>query len=533
LPAEFDGVRHPDALVSARALPADYAAAPASADEGGARGGRERRTAYFATAADILLALVAWMFVVGPLSGAAPAGLRALAWASIAPRFVLAGTVGGALTGCLLSVAGLRWLLLYRRRERSAEAGLLGVLVVVVAAGAFWGLGVAFPTVRPSLHEPTYRSLGVFWGLAWVASALLTWFKRDLRAGAALLALPMFAFFPTVYRYGSVAAMAPAWIGFLLCTLAVASRTSEAASVPSPFARIASSALAVAAPAVFLVPFLAADSSDYRFEEWKIYPSDVSPIFWIVGAGVAKVILLWPRSTSARVRIVGLSLATILVVFERVRLSTAELSCSVATLAFAGYAIHRRRSLPAPAIGAPDLERLAWIAGLLMMHHALTRAGAADYLWRDWLLAAVLLSGRVVRRFFPARERGALYAVLLFFAFLANGWVTFAWTVHRLEWGFLYEWFSAPFVERHVGFLLPLILARYLLPLIVARLVLAAELGSETPYPARTTWFFVGWKVVSLFLMTVGIGCTSPTTEIYLEGAEETAIAGVLSAALL
>jgi hypothetical protein len=121
----------------------------------------------------------------------------------------------------------------------------------------------------------------------------------------------------------------------------------------------------------------------------------------------------------------------------------------------------------------------------------------------------------------------------LFFSLVATGWVTFAWTVHRLEWGFLYDWFSAPFVERHVGFFLPLILARYVVPLIVARLLLDGAFGHEAPYPGRAVWLLTGWKVASVFLLTIGIASSSSTTEIYLEGAEETAIAFVIAAGLL
>jgi Metalloenzyme superfamily len=527
LPETFDGIRHPEALVSSREIPSDYAATPAAADDPAHDGAR--KAAYFAASIDIVLAFVVWTFVTGPLAGAAPAGLRALAWVSTMPRFALAGTVVGALVGALMSAACLAWYLGRRSTTEPARArGLGGVLGVTAAAIVFWGLGVSFPMIRPSLHEPTYRSLAVFWAIAWFSAVQLTWVKRDVRYGALMLSLPVFAFFPTVYRYGSVAAMAPAWIGFLMCAFAAAERARRTETTGSWL-----SVLTAVAPVLFLVPFLAADSSDYRFDEWKIYAADASPVGWVLGAAVAKVVLLWPRASNGRARAFGLVLATLMVVFERARHSTLELVCGATILLFAGFLLRARgRSRPrsAPLL---DFERLAWIAGLLMIHHALTRSNGVEYLWRDWLLAAVLLSGRMVRRLCPEEARDVPHAVLLFFAFLATGWVTFAWTVHRLEWGFLYDWFSAPFVERHVAFFVPLILARYLLPLVVARLVLASELDRKQRYPGRAIWFLVGWKVASLFLMTIGIGCTSPTTEIYLEGAEETAIAGVLSAALL
>src|SRR5262249_18922996 len=149
------------------------------------------------------------------------------------------------------------------------------------AACAFWGLGVAFPAIRPTFHEPRYQTLVVFWIVWWSFAVALARFKRDVRYGALVLLLPVFAFFPTVYRYVSVAAMAPAWLGFLMCTLAPVRDEPEHANAP-----LAPALISVAAPALFLLPFLAVDSSDYRFDEWRLYMSDSSPVVWIVGAAV-------------------------------------------------------------------------------------------------------------------------------------------------------------------------------------------------------------------------------------------------------
>jgi hypothetical protein len=374
-------------------------------------------------------------------------------------------------------------------------------------------------------HEPKYESIALFWILLGALAAGVSRFKSDARYGVAILALPLFCFIPTVYRYGSPAAMAPAWIGALLCLLA-ARRRATAVTIAM-----------VAAAVVFLVPFVAADSSDYRFDEWVLYPPDKNPIVWIAGAAIAKVIVLWRRGDRPALRRGALVMTTMLVIFERVRLARLEELAAVVVLGYAVWAFWRRRSADGHATSvwaASQEERLAWIAGMLLAHHALTRVEPEAYLWRDWLLAAVVLSTTAVNDLLPVPPaRQGAHSVLLFFSFLAAGWVTFAWTVHRLEWGFLYEWFSAPFVERHVGFFLPLILARYVLPLLVARFVLAGELGGDGAYPGRAVSLIAGWKIASLFLLTVGIGSSSSTTEIYLEGAEETAIAGVIAAGLL
>lgn len=534
LPSDYDGPRHPDALVSLGPLPGDYAAV--TSDEAGSTGADRaaRRSVYLATAFDLVAAFVVWTFVAGPLAASPPAGLLGLAWASIVPRFAAPGSAGGALTGIVASLCCLGWLAARRRRvadpdstrdePRGDSARLVASggapVLVVFAALVLWGIGFLFPAIRPTLHEPAYDRIALFWTVAWLAAVALIRSSDRARYGAALLLVPVFFFFPTVYRYGSAAAMAPAWVGMSFCVVAAAGRAS----------------LPLVAPIVFfLTPFLAADASDYRFDEWALYPRDRSTVFWIVGALVAKVILLRRPGSSRWVSAVAIFLTISMVILERTRLYRLEEAFAGVVLGYAAWSFWRRtRSVGTGSFsGLGPGERMAWIAGLLTAHHALTRVEPEAYLWRDWLLAAVLLSARAVNDFVPAHSRERARAVLMFLSFMVTGWVTFAWTVHRLEWGFLYDWFSAPFVERHVAFFLPLILARYLLPLLVARLVIAEELGRETRYPSREVWLLAGWKVASLFLLTVGIAGTSSTTEIYLEGAEETAIAGVLAAGLL
>jgi hypothetical protein len=517
LPGDYDGGRHPDALIPTGGS-GDYAARATANPGAAAAADSARRTAYAATAADMMTAFVAWTFVTGPLAASPPAGLLVVAWASTVPRFVAPGSLGGALAGIAASLACLGWVVLRGRRGAA-------VMALSAAVACCWGLGLLFPVIRPAFHEPKYESIALFWILLGVLAAGVSRFKSDARYGAAILAFPLFCFVPTVYRYGSPAAMAPAWIGALLCLLAASRRA------------MAATAATLAAAILFLVPFVAADSSDYRFDEWVLYPPDKNPIVWIAGAALAKAVLLWRRGDRPTVRVGALIVTTVLVIFERVRLARLEELAAVVVLGYAAWAFRRRRSSDGRATSiwaASQEERLAWIAGMLLAHHALTRVEPEAYLWRDWLLAAVFLSAKAVKDFLPvpAARQGA-HAALLFFSLMAAGWVTFAWTVHRLEWGFLYEWFSAPFVERHVGFFLPLILARYVLPLLVARFVLAGEFARDGAYPGRAVSLIAGLKIASLFLLTVGIGSSSSTTEIYLEGAEETAIAGVIAAGLL
>ena len=177
---------------------------------------------------------------------------------------------------------------------------------VVAAAGALalCGLGGSFPHVRPFVHEPTFLTLSLLWLALWGLAAWLTWRTRRLELGAALLVLPLFIAAPTVYRYGAAVAMGPVWLGWLLC-LATALAALKLRRPQPPGA---------AGLLVLLVPFGFTESSNFRFDEWVLWPPALLPSGFLVLSLLAKLVVLVPPRAAKRERALGVVAAALLTV---------------------------------------------------------------------------------------------------------------------------------------------------------------------------------------------------------------------------
>jgi hypothetical protein len=473
LPSDYSGGRHPRALGPLTdVLTPDYARplGPSNASEIGVPA--QRRGLYLTALLGLELLCVAWMQLT-------VARWRTRTWLALLP------------------------------------AGLL-----------LCGLGAAFPGLRPLVHEPTYGSLALLWAVCFAAAAALVFWRRDVRYGWALVAAPLLLSFPTVYRYGAPAAMGPAWLGWLLCT-ALGARMATRAPERGATARV--TLLSAGLLALLLLPFAALESSNFRFEEWVLWPVAALPQGWLLLSIPAKLIVLF-RPRAPRSAQIAALLAGVLIAAAQLDWLPTNVQFAAALLLLAAALVLYLRS-PTPLV--VGLTFTAVVTALVLLHHAWVRVPQSAYYWQDCLLAAVVLSARLSRDL-PKPARGLAYALILLFALFAAGWIDLAWTMHRLEWGFLYDGFSAAFVERHVALFLPLIVGRYLLPLLAARVLLAREFAdAEVTYPFGLSRLLTGGKVITLLLWSYGIAYVSVTSDLYLESVQQTAIAAVLFAALL
>jgi hypothetical protein len=404
----------------------------------------------------------------------------------------------------------------------SSLSGALGALVICL-------LGMAFPRVRPIVHEPHYLTLAAIWVGLWTGALLLTWRTRRLELGWVVLALPLFFAVPTVYRYGAPPAMAPAWLGFLACVVMLLGRRTPL--------------LAAAASCVLLVPFGFSESSGFRFDEWVFWPPAALPNGFLLLSLVAKWIVFVPALPSTAIAIACGLLAASFVTAVQLGLVpyVAQLAAACALLIFCAMdAQWRRRGTPHILTVSNDRASLppdtfattACVTALLLLHHYAVRVPTSAYYWQDCLLAALVLSARLARPL-PSPARTYAYAALLLFGFFASGWVSFAWTLHRLEWAFLYDFWSAAFVESHVAAFLPLLMGRFALPLLAARLLLRRELGVAANRGLHLAWLLIGSKVASLMFWSYGTAFVSVASDVYLEAVQETSLACVLLLGLL
>ncbi len=484
LPLPEDGVggRHPGALIASAPLPEAFASGvDLMNDVESATGGVQHRylAAYLATVLALALLAGAWVAAVG---------------------------------------AALRW-----------AACTAGAAILLVGWG--WALAV----IWPHFHYPRFP----VW-VPVVIAAVAAGVPVAQRFGAVRSAWALFLVwgvlsYPSIYRYGAPLSMGPVWMALLAYVLLERARARRRDAQPM----LQRGDWTAAAALLFLLPFAFARSDWGQFTCWTgplahaIFRGDGlggSLALALAGAGAAKLVLFVERGTRPMTPVIGAAVAGALWTVEVLWLDRPGAGMrylwvgAIAASAGAWLALWKCRDLPDRAI----LLRIAALATLTLAFFYSVRVQGQMYLWLDWLLAAMVLSGRSLK------DAGtAAYLLLLACGVWAAGWAGLAWTFHRLEWGFLYDWLDTGFVEDNSGLFLPGIVVRFVIPMIMMRIALAAGTGAARPYPQRAAALLAGLKTLSVLFITLGIGLHVFGDDVYLDGVQQTGIWCLLSAALI
>jgi len=451
--------------------------------------------------------VLAGLWLLRLLAGPAPAALEWLAWLALAPLALDRWYPVGAVVGIALGVALLV--------DRSRRTGL-GVVAVAAPVSALllhqWGRLLV--DLQPIIHRPLVPTVALFW-LVIVALGAAVAIARGAECALLVLALPALLAYPTVLRYGFVGALTPAliaWAAFVI----VGSRRHLAGS------------LSIVAPVVLLHPFLMAEAFDGRFVGWRT-PFDVAWPHWLPLLGlVAGIVVAYRPGSGAVGRVAALLSVAVVIALQRGSAPTPVLLAIAVAAAVVALVIERAPASLQPAA----LRRAAAAVAMFLTLEAMFVSSAETRVWAACFVAALVLSARLVRRASATAAADWHHAFLLIAGVVAAGWITLAWSFHRLEWRFLFDLFESGFVDRNSAWFLPAVALRQALPLLGIRFLIRDELGPGH-YPWRAVWLLAGIKLVAMLMVAIGIGGHALATDLYLEAIQEIAIWLVTVAALI
>lgn len=510
LASAYQGGRHPGAL-AAQSLPPDYRAQVVAV-------GPVSKSWLLLLIVHAALFAAIWLFQTQRENRRAVAG----AWLVAIPALFVFWSPYNSLVGIFFALV---WLVRYPPpRVRS-------VVVLVLAFGALVAWGHLLGRWREAVHEPTTillerASAGVAGaGLVaslFVAPELVTW----VIGGATLLLA-----YPTVYRYGAFGAVTPLW-GMLLLFSTVPDlrrwlRLERGKHSERTDARLRLLLrLALGGAAYLLVsPFLHSESRQFTFEAWSgtYTPNTVGG--WFMLGAIGKLVVFAPtypwKKSSVVQGAAGLGFAVLFTLGDTGVLHLDHwFGLSIVVLTAAAWMVAR---------SAP-IERVFWLAMVYAMARFTMRIPLVHWAWADAFYAATILTALSLGR--SADPRVAVWGrrCLILLGVVASGWVTIAWTVHGLEWEFLSEWMSNQFVDTHLLYFLPLLLARYLLPVLVVRRVVDDILGRR-----GEDWMLLrggGLKLLGTTAVALGIASFSVASDVYVEAFQENGLWLILLAGL-
>jgi hypothetical protein len=415
-------------------------------------------------------------------------------------------------------------------------AGRALVAAAPVAAVFFvaWGAGLA----RRRMHTrpPLEPEILAAWGLALVAAIALTWRGQRRAATWLALALPGLLLYPSAAWDSWAAIMGPVWIVALAALITDwLQRRARGDLVPAATRQERLALAALPLLAALVLPFFYAETDGVVAGDWRGYLTSDRLTYWIAISAAAKLVIFVRPRRGIAANAVGLGLVALfsLVSFGGVcpsilgRLAAAAFLASAA-FAARGVAAARERPGPCEAIASALAT-----GALLMLYRATVVLDERNLLQLELLLAALHLTAFAANTLGRTEDRPWFAAWLEAMALLLAAWTTLALTLHRLEWRFLYQFLAPPVVEARVGWLLPLILARYALPLVLARRLLADVRLPDVASTWRPAAGALGLKLATLVLVITGSAILDPTSEPFRGAIQNVLAVSVLAFALV
>lgn len=515
-PATVGGRRHPNALAAPGPLPKVFDERP----DGAGRPTPPRRTAeFFGSVATIVFLVVMWTRLLRP-QPRMPIFTMATSWIAVVILTIGAATLVPVLAALLVALMGTFVPCL----GRTGAALERRWLVVPIAAALLVPWGMALSALQTEIGWPRHVTVTLCWIVAIAIGAVASLRVGAVRAAVGLMIAAFFLLPPTVYHYGLPSAMAPLW-GALLIYVAIsawrrgASRRDIALMLPI---------------GLLLLPFALVFSTNFQFEEWFV--PVVKQIWWrrqeqdahmlaIATAVVAKCVFFIPWRGGRAAQVTGL-LAVGIASYVQWRWTnlTPEFMPRHAYLIAIATGLVLIAVVRRPEGAWRGVRQVIVISTMYAAYYYLLRIDYKFYLWHDCLLAALFLTARYLDRLVDKDERGAAKCCLLVLAAMVATWVSSGWTFHRLEWGFMFDWFSVRFVEKTVGVFGLLIAARFCLPLFMARYVLRRALPDGWVYPQRSITIVAGLTTFATLLVAMGMAFHLAGSDAYLEAVQETAI---------
>jgi hypothetical protein len=433
-------------------------------------------------------------------------GWRALApWAGVAP-FFLHGNV--QLTSAIFAAAGMLVILAWRV-PRTALVRWLGL--PVVAGLMFQGWGHALNAARPWLEQLPLSALVVYWLSVATVGACFANRQRRPWIMAGVFAVPAFLFHPVYHIYGFPGTLAPliaCWFIFYVVSSARAGDLKETGSRAK---------LGWIAAGLFLTlqPFAASVTSSGIFDHWQALVPTWSASNWsymLIPAVLAKVLLFFPRRPTWITLTLGITLIVLLQLIEsRFWGPDYFVRRRFALVMLAGWTLGTWQKRPE--------ARLCGLTLLFILYYSFVALTPRNFTDIAAMTGALGLCAQLVV-WFPQRENiRSDYLILALLGLMITGWAGMQWSGTHLEWHAIYEFASAPTVERYVGWFIPWIALKGLLPWIIILWLLRDRLGAFCPLPARSIMIFFCAKMLALLMLAIGLGGIDTYNRSYLETA--------------